>query len=86
VGMVVSQAIFLADPLYDVYVNQPERLFGLTPKGDQVRASMLMTADQILTLGTAAGVLLWTHVERAAEIAHDEIAAGVAEGEVTPSR
>ena len=80
VGMVISQAIFLADPLYDVYVDQPERLFDLTPKGDQVRAAMLMTADQILTLGVAAGLLLWTHVERASEKGHDEIAAGVAEG------
>jgi putative membrane protein len=75
VGMVLSQAIFLADPLYDVYVEQPERLFGLTPKGDQVRAAMLMSADQLLTLGTAAGVLLWAHVERTAGVEHDEAAA-----------
>ena len=65
VGMIISQVIFVADPLYDVYIDQPERLFGLSPKGDQVRAAMLMSADQILTLGTAAAVLLWTHVERA---------------------
>lgn len=65
VGMVVSQAIFLADPLYDAYVQQPERLLGLSPKGDQVRAALLMSADQLLTLGTAAALLLWAHVERA---------------------
>jgi len=85
VGMVVSQAIFLADPLYGVYSEQPERLFGLTPKGDQVRAAMLMSADQLLTLGTAAGVLLWVHVERAAEAVPDETAARVPR-EATPSR
>lgn len=85
VGMVVSQVIFLADPLYDVYVEQPERLFGLTPKGDQVRAAMLMSADQLLTLGTAAGVLLWIHVERAAEIGQDGTPARAKGGEVTPS-
>lgn len=66
VGMVLSQWIFLADPLYDVYADQDERLFGLSPKGDQVRAAMIMSADQLLTLGTAAGLLLWAHVERAA--------------------
>ncbi len=81
VGMVISQVIFLADPLYDVYVEQPERLFGLTPKGDQVRAAMLMSADQLLTLGTAAALLVWTHVEQgAAEMADDETPAPVASG------
>lgn len=74
-GMVVSQAIFLSPPLYDVYIDQPERLFGLSPTADQVRAAMMMTTEQILTLGTAAGLLLWSHVDRAADAARAEIAA-----------
>ena len=72
VGMVISQTIFLADPLYSVYLEQPERLLGLSAKGDQVRAAMLMTTEQLLTLGTAAGLLVWTHVERAEEQAREE--------------
>jgi putative membrane protein len=71
VGMVISQYLFLADPLYATYIEQPERLFGLSPKADQVQAAMLMTGAQILTLGTAAGLLLWSHVERAHAPHHD---------------
>lgn len=75
VGMVISQTIFIADPLYSVYVEQPERLLGLSPKADQVRAAMLMTTEQILTLGVAAALLLWTHVERAEQQAREDMAA-----------
>src|SRR5690606_21782986 len=74
-GMVISQTLFLADPLYSLYVEHPERLFGLLPKADQVRAAMLMTTEQILTLGVAAALLLWTHVERAEEQAREDMAA-----------
>lgn len=75
VGMVISQTIFIVEPLYSVYVEQPDRLFGLSPKADQVRAAMLMTTEQILTLGVAAALLLWTHVERAEQQARDDLAA-----------
>ncbi|WP_217915266.1 cytochrome c oxidase assembly protein [Miltoncostaea marina] len=78
VGMVVSTTIFLSDPLYDVYVAQEERLFGLTPTGDQVRAAMLMTTEQTLTLGVAAMLLLWNHVERVAARSREELAAEAA--------
>jgi putative membrane protein len=66
VGMVVSEVLFLRDPLYAVYANQPERLLGLSPAADQMRAALIMASEQMLTLLTAAGLLLWTHVERAA--------------------
>lgn len=72
VGMVVSQTLFLADPLYSVYVEQPERLFGLTPKADQVLAAMMMSAEQLLTLGTAAGLLAWAALERAEKAREEE--------------
>lgn len=71
IGMVISQVIFLADPLYSVYVEQPERLFGLTPKADQVQAALMMSAEQILTFGTAAGLLFMAHVERQGQPAGD---------------
>jgi lysylphosphatidylglycerol synthetase-like protein (DUF2156 family) len=90
VGMVVSQTLFLADPLYSVYVEQPERLFGLTPKADQVLAAMMMSAEQLLTLGTAAGLLAWAALERAEKAREEEqeradavaeaVAAGTAAG------
>jgi putative membrane protein len=80
IGMVISQVLFLADPLYSVYIEQPERLFGLSPKADQVQAALLMSAEQILTFGTAAGLLLIAHVERVgpasraeAEVAPDQV-------------
>jgi cytochrome c oxidase assembly factor CtaG len=65
IGFVVSQVLFLSDPLYGVYVDEPERILGLSPQADQVRAALLMGTEQLLTLGGAAGLLLWTHVERA---------------------
>jgi putative membrane protein len=65
VGMAVSQALLLSDPLYGVYVEQPHRLLGLTAAADQTRAALLMGTEQLMTLGVAAGLLLWSHVERA---------------------
>ena len=65
VNMVVSEVLFLRGPLYSVYVEQPDRLLGLSPTADQTRAALIMTAEQMLTLLTAATLLLWTHVDRA---------------------
>lgn len=64
VGMVVSQAMFLRDPLYAVYVDQPERLLGLSPAADQTKAALIMASEQMLTLLTAAALLMWSHVDR----------------------
>ena len=66
--MVVSEVLFLRDPLYAVYTEQPDRLLGLTPDADQMRAALIMASEQMLTLLTAAGLLLWAHVDRAAEV------------------
>lgn len=65
VNMVVSEVLFLHGPLYSVYIEQPDRLLGLSPTADQTRAALIMTAEQMLTLLTAATLLLWTHVNRA---------------------
>lgn len=74
VGMIVSEVLFLRDPLYSVYVDQPDRLFGLSPAADQIRASLIMTAEQMITLLMAATLLMWTHVDRAVA-ERDEVAA-----------
>ena len=55
-----------ATPSTRVYVEQPDRLLGLSPTADQTRAALIMTAEQMLTLLTAAALLLWAHVDRAA--------------------
>ncbi len=64
VGLVISQWLFLSEPLYDVYAEQPERLLDLSPAGDQARAGLTMGTEQLLTLGTTAFVLIWIHLER----------------------
>ena len=66
VGMVLSEVLFLADPLYATYIDQPQRLFGLSPTADQVRAALVMGSEQIITILLAATLLMWTHVDRVA--------------------
>ena len=50
--------VFGFDPFYDVYVAQPERLFGLSPLSDQRLAGVVMIAEQLATLGVALAVLV----------------------------
>ena len=64
-GMFVSEFLFLNDPLYAMYVDQPERLFGLSPEADQIRASLTMTGEQMITLLMAATLIMWNHVDHA---------------------
>lgn len=64
-GMIVSEFLFLNDPLYQVYTDQPDRLFDLSPEADQIRASLLMTAEQMITLLMAATLIMWNHVDGA---------------------
>ncbi|HMN98797.1 MAG TPA: cytochrome c oxidase assembly protein [Miltoncostaeaceae bacterium] len=65
-GMVVSQWLFLSGPLYDVYIDQPDRLLGLTPTADQTKAALIMGSEGMITMITAAALLMWAHVDRAA--------------------
>jgi hypothetical protein len=51
--------------MYDIYINQPERIFGLSPAADQIRASMLMMSVHMVALLTAATLLMWSHMDRA---------------------
>jgi cytochrome c oxidase assembly factor CtaG len=50
--------VFSFHPYYDVYVEQPERLFGLSPLMDQKLAGVVMMVEQAVTLGTALVLLL----------------------------
>jgi putative membrane protein len=50
--------VFGFEPFYDVYTEQPERLFGLSPLADQKLAGVVMMAEQALTLGVALVLLL----------------------------
>jgi cytochrome c oxidase assembly factor CtaG len=63
-GMALSEVLLGAGPLYSHYANVRDRPFGLTQASDQTRAGLLMMAEQMTTLGLAAAVLLWSHVER----------------------
>ena len=59
-GTVISDTlIFSFRPLYPAYADQVERVFSLTPLRDQQLAGLVMTVDQILTLGTCSAFLLW---------------------------
>jgi len=50
--------VFSFEPYYGVYVDQPERLFGLSPLTDQRLAGVVMMAEQALTLGLALVLLV----------------------------
>jgi cytochrome c oxidase assembly factor CtaG len=65
-GMVLSEVLLVAGPLYPHYADAHKHVFGLSPGEDQQRAGLLMMGEQIATLGTAAALLLWTHVESVA--------------------
>lgn len=66
VGWVVSEALFLSGPLYAVYIHQPERLFGLSPAADQIRAAVIMGSEGMITMLTAAALLVWAHMDATA--------------------
>lgn len=62
-GMVLGEILLASEPLYPHYANAADRPFGLTYVTDQTRAAVLMMAEQIATLGVAATLLFWSHVE-----------------------
>jgi cytochrome c oxidase assembly factor CtaG len=64
-GTIISDTlIFSFRPLYPAYANQVERVFSLSPLRDQQLAGLVMTVDQLLTLGTCAALLLWPVLRR----------------------
>jgi cytochrome c oxidase assembly factor CtaG len=69
-GQILSMVlIFSLDPLYATYAAQDERLLGLSPLTDQRLAGVVMMAEQALTLGTFAAVMLFGELGRARESA-----------------
>jgi cytochrome c oxidase assembly factor CtaG len=54
----VHPVLFAGRAVYTPYVDQPQRLFGLTPLADQHWAGIVMTVEQVLTLGTFVVLLL----------------------------
>jgi cytochrome c oxidase assembly factor CtaG len=64
-GLPLSEILIAAAPLYPHYAAIADRPLGLTVKEDQARAGLLMMAEQIATLATAAALLVWNHVELA---------------------
>jgi len=65
-GMGLCEVLLLSGPLYPHYAQIAHRPLGFTAAEDQHRAALLMMAEQVATLGTAAALLLWSHAERVA--------------------
>ena len=58
-GQLLAYAfVFSFHPYYDVYIEQPERLLGLSPLTDQKLAGVVMMVEQLITLGVALVLLL----------------------------
>ena len=75
-GQLLSYVLLFGfEPYYGVYEEQPERLLGLSPLGDQKLAGVVMMVEQALTLGLAI-VLLFrlARRERPAADARPEVA------------
>ncbi len=65
IGTVIADTlIFSLTPLYTTYAGQPHRVFGLSPLRDQQLAGLVMTAEQLLALGTCAAILLAPELRR----------------------
>ena len=65
VGTVISDLlIFSMHPLYPLYAAQVERVFSLSAVRDQQLAGLVMTIEQLLTLGTFAVVLVLPGLRR----------------------
>jgi cytochrome c oxidase assembly factor CtaG len=59
IGQVLAYPfVFAFQPYYDVYVDQPHRLFGLSALTDQKLAGLVMMIEQAATLGIAIVLLL----------------------------
>jgi putative membrane protein len=54
--------VFSFEPFYDIYIDAPERLFGLSALTDQKLAGVVMMVEQTLTIGIA--MLLLVRISR----------------------
>jgi putative membrane protein len=62
-GTALGEILLASGPLYSHYADAVDRPFGLTYESDQNRAALVMMAEQVATLGLAAALLFWSHVE-----------------------
>jgi cytochrome c oxidase assembly factor CtaG len=59
VGQILAYVIlFDPSPLFDTYVQQDERLLGLSPLTDQKLAGVVMMVEQAITIGACLAVLV----------------------------
>ena len=57
-GQLLTDVLFLSNPLYPSYAAQPVRLLGLSPASDQQLAGLAMMVEQTTALGLFAALLL----------------------------
>jgi putative membrane protein len=68
-GQTLADALALSvQPHYPAYAAQDERLLGLSPLADQRLAGIVMIAEQLLTLGSLAAILLARQLGRDARV------------------
>jgi putative membrane protein len=63
-GMALGEVLVVLHPIYPHYAHVHDRPFSWTAAQDQARAGFVMMAEQLATLGVAAALLLWDHIER----------------------
>jgi cytochrome c oxidase assembly factor CtaG len=66
-GFPLAELLIATGPLYEHYADLAARPLGLSAGEDQARAGLMMMAEQLATLGTAAALLLRAHVDAVAE-------------------
>ena len=70
---VMDSMLFSRSALYPAYADRADRLWGISPLTDQRLAGAIMIVEQLLTVGTCIGVLLWPYLKRRREskLAHE---------------
>ena len=63
-GVPLAELLLATGPIYPHYEGLADRPLGLSAAEDQARAALMMMAEQIATLGTAAALLWRSHAER----------------------
>jgi putative membrane protein len=65
VGQVIGDALLYSSSAhYAPYADAPSHLLGLSALSDQRLAGIVMMVEQVATLGTCVGVLLWPYITR----------------------
>lgn len=63
-GTVIAEVLFVNGPSYGRYIDQIDRVWGLSPAADQAKAGLIMMTEGGITMVTAAALLMWAHVDR----------------------